>query len=97
MIVSFKNEGTEDIFNGENTKAARKTCPGSSWKVAARKLDQLDSVTVLDELRVPPGNRLENLTGDRKGQHSIRINDQYRICFVWTDAGPDAVEIVDYH
>jgi proteic killer suppression protein len=97
MIVSFKDEGTEDIFNGKNTKAARKTCPASLWQVAVRKLDQLDSVTALNELRIPPGNRLEALTGDRKGQHSIRINDQYRICFAWTATGPDKVEIVDYH
>lgn len=97
MIVAFKDKGTEDIFNGENTKDTRKTCPESLWKVAARKLDQLDSVTTLNELRIPPGNRLEALTGNRKGQHSIRINDQYRICFVWTDPGPDKVEIVDYH
>lgn len=97
MIVVFKDQGTEDIFNGENTKAARRTCPESSWKVAARKLDQLDSVTTLDELRVPWGNRLEALTGDRKGQHSIRINEQYRICFIWSDQGPDEVEIADYH
>jgi len=65
--------------------------------MAARKLDLLDSAISLDELRVPPGNRLEALSGDRKGQHSIRINDQYRICFVWTDTGPDEVEITDYH
>ena len=97
MIQSFKNAGTEDIFNGRDTKAARRTCPSSVWKVAARKLDQLDSVTSLDELRIPPGNRLESLTGDRAGQHSIRINDQYRICFVWTETGPEEVEIVDYH
>lgn len=97
MIISFKDEGAEDIFNGQNTKAARQTCPQSLWKVATRKLDQLDSVTTLDELRVPPGNRLEALTGDRKGQHSIRINDQYRVCFVWAPTGPDQVEIVDYH
>ena len=97
MIQSFKNTGSEDIFNGENTKAARKACPQLLWRVAARKLDLLDSVVSLDELRVPPGNRLETLTGDRKGQHSIRINDQYRICFVWTNMGPDEVEIVDYH
>ena len=97
MIVSFKNEGTEDIFNGKNTKAARKTCPESLWKVIGRKFDQLDSVTALNELRVPPGNQLEALTGGRKGQHSIRVNDQYRICFVWTDSGPDKVEVVDYH
>jgi len=97
MIVSFKEAGTEDIFNGENTKAARKTCPESLWKVAVRKLDQLDSVTALNELRIPPGNRLEALTGDRKGQHSLRINDRYRLCFVWTASGPDQVEVVDYH
>ena len=97
MIQSFKNAGTEDIFNGENTKAARQTCPNSIWNVAARKLDQIDSVTALRELRIPPNNKLEALSGDRRGQHSIRINDQYRICFVWTDLGPSQVEIVDYH
>jgi proteic killer suppression protein len=62
-----------------------------------RKLEYLDSAVRLEDLRVPPGNRLEALSGDRRGEHSIRINDQYRICFVWTDEGPDAVEIVDYH
>jgi len=97
MIVSFKNEATKDIFNGENTKTARKICPESLWNIAVRKLDQLDSVTVLNELKIPPGNRLEVLGGDRKGQHSIRINDQYRICFVWSNDGPDQVEITDYH
>jgi len=97
MIKSFKDTGVEDIFNGENTKAARKLCPSSIWKVAARKLDQLDSVAALHELRIPPNNKLEALSGDRKGQYSIRINDQYRICFVWTNLGPDQVEIVDYH
>ena len=97
MIQSFKDAGTEDIFNGENTKEARKGCPNSLWKIAARKLDQIDSVTTLQELKVPPGNMLEALSGDRKGQHSIRINDQFRICFIWTVSGPDQVEIVDYH
>jgi proteic killer suppression protein len=97
MIRSFKDDGTEDIFNGRNTKAARRTCPRSLWKVATRKLDQLDSVSALDELRVPPGNRLEALKGERAGQFSIRINDQYRICFTWIDREPDKVEIVDYH
>jgi proteic killer suppression protein len=97
MIRSFRGAGTEDIFNGENTKAARKVCPGSLWKIAARKLDQLDSVAALNELRLPPGNRLESLSIDRKGQYSIRINDQYRICFVWNTLGPDQVEVVDYH
>jgi proteic killer suppression protein len=72
-------------------------CPKSLWNIAVRKLDQLDSVVSLDELRVPPGNRLELLSKDRKGQHSIRINDQYRICFDWTEIGPIDVEITDYH
>jgi toxin HigB-1 len=97
MILSFRDEGTEDIFNGENTKAGRQTCPKSLWRVAARKLDQLDSITDLKELRIPPGNRLEPLAGERRGQHSIRINEQYRICFTWTETGPDQAEIVDYH
>ena len=67
------------------------------WRVATRKLDQLDSVVSVAELRIPPNNRLKALKGKRKGQFSIRINDQYRICFVWSETGPDAVEIVDYH
>lgn len=62
-----------------------------------RKLDLLDSVSTLDELKVPPGNRLELLSGDRRGQYSIRINEQYRVCFIWTDVGPDHVEVTDYH
>jgi len=97
MIVSFKDKATEDIFNGVSSKEARKSCPRTLWKVATRKLDQVDSVASLDELRVPPGNRLEALSRDRKRQHSIRINDQYRICFIWSDAGPQQVEITDYH
>ena len=97
MIRSFASAGTEDIFNGRNTKDARKTCPRDLWRVAARKLEQLDSVSLFEELRIPPGNRLEVLSGDRKGQFSIRTNDQYRVCFVWTEDGPDAVEIIDYH
>lgn len=97
MILSFKDVGTEDIFNGENTKSVRKTCPQTLYSVAFRKLDQIDSVVELNELRVPPGNRLEALEGDRQGQYSIRINDQYRICFIWTLNGAEDVEIVDYH
>lgn len=97
MIRSFKNKATEDVFNGKATKAAMRLCPKSLWQIAARKLDQLDSVLSLDELRVPPGNRLEALSGNRQGQHSIRINDQYRICFRWTETGPTDVEITDYH
>ena len=97
MIQSFENTGTEDIFNGKDTRAARRLCPASLWRLAARKLERLDTIEYLQELRTPPGNRLEVLRGDRRGQHSIRINDQYRICFTWTDAGPRNVEIVDYH
>ncbi len=97
MIRSFADSGTEDLFNGLNTKEARKTCPTILWRITFRKLDQLDSVALLEELRIPPGNRLEVLSGDRKGQYSIRINDRYRICFAWSDDGPSDVHIVDYH
>ena len=97
MIESFHDQASEDIFNGVNSKAARKSCPQKLWAIATRKLDQLDSVQSLDELKVPPGNRLEALAGDRKGQYSIRINDQYRICFVWSESGPSRVEVTDYH
>lgn len=97
MIRSFRNQGTEDLFNGKNTKAARRLCPVSLWRIAGRKFDQLDSVTSLDELRVPPGNQLEALSGDRTGQYSIRINNQYRICFKWIDGSPEDAEVVDYH
>jgi proteic killer suppression protein len=97
MINSFKNQASKDVFNGKATKAALRLCPKNIWKIAFRKLDQLDSVLSLEELRVPPGNRLEPLSRDRKGQHSIRINDQYRICFIWTETGPMNVEITDYH
>jgi len=97
VIRYFEDSGTEDIFNGKNTQQARRTCPRALWLIAARKLDQLDSVEEVKELGVPPGNRLERLSGKRKGQYSIRINEQYRICFVWSDDGPLGVEIVDYH
>jgi proteic killer suppression protein len=97
MIVSFKDKATEDIFNGKTSRIARKACPQSIWRVAVRKLDQLDSVESLEELKIPPGNRLELLSGDRKGFHSIRINEQFRICFKWSESGPDEVEITDYH
>jgi len=97
VIQSFKTAGTEDIFNGKNTTAARRLYPQSLWKIIVRKLDQLDSVASLQEFKLPPGNHLEPLSGKRKGQYSIRVNDQYRICFIWTEQGPDRVEIVDYH
>lgn len=97
MIRSFKDVGTEDLFFGRDTKAARRALPNELRHQASKKLDALDSARDLDDLRVPPGNRLEALRGDRRGQHSIRINDQYRICFHWSDSGPEAVEVVDYH
>ena len=97
MIVSFRDPGTEDIFNGRNTRRARRTCPRDLWPIAVRKLDQLDSAVRLDDLRIPPGNQLEALSGNRRGQSSIRINERYRICFTCTERGPAEVEIVDYH
>ena len=98
VIRSFHDQGTEDIFNGVDSKHARRTCPNQIWKVAQRKLDQVSAAATLGDLRIPPQNRLEALTGDRKGQHSIRVNDQYRVCFRWTDDGAaEDVEIVDYH
>ena len=97
MIRTFKHTGVEDIFNGINSPTARRICPQNLWKIAVRRLDLLDSVSALQELRIPPSNRLEALGGDRKGQYSIRITNQYRICFFWTEQGPDQVEIVDYH
>lgn len=97
MIVNFKDKAVEDLFNGVSSRAVRKLCPQSLWKTASRKLDLLDSVSQLDELKIPPGNRLEALSGDRSGQYSIRINGQFRLCFRWTEAGPADVELVDYH
>ena len=92
MILDFQCADTERLFNGMRV---------NRWAhfeaVALRKLAMLNRAATLDDLRIPPGNRLEMLQGDRKGQHSIRINDQFRICFVWTPAGPEDVEIVDYH
>lgn len=97
MAVEFKDRGTQDVANRIASKAARKVLPVSLHLVAARKLDLLNYAAALDDLRVPPGNRLKALSGNREGKHSIRINDQYRICFRWTASGPVDVEIVDYH
>lgn len=97
MIQSFKNAATEDIFNGRNSAAARRLLPQNLRETAFRKLDQLDVAAMLEDLRVLPGNRLEALKADREGQHSISINNQYRICFKWAEIGPEEVEIVDYH
>ena len=91
-IQSFRDHETEALFRtGKSRRFA------AILKVAVRRLDMLDAAHILDDLRVPPGNRLEAMHGDRAGQHSIRINRQWRICFVWTAAGPTEVEIVDYH
>ena len=97
MIMSFKKQGTEDVLNGRNTKQARILCPQTLWNIAAKKLDQLDSAQSVDEMRIPPGNQLELLSGDRTGQWSFRINDQYRICFKWLGSDPEEVEITDCH
>ena len=93
MIKSFRNKTTEAVFNGE----APKGFPADLVGVARRKLRYLNAANGLGDLRAPPGNRLEALMGDRRGQHSIRINDQFRVCFIWTAEGPTEVEIVDYH
>ena len=97
MIKSFHDKGTEDVFDRRSSKEARKTCPENLWPVAQQKLDQLNSVVSLHSLGIPPGNKLEVLRKGRLGQHSIRINDQFRVCFVWTEEGPERVEITDYH
>ena len=91
MIRSFKCKRTEALYRGESVPEFQ-----TIRAVALRKLDMLAAATRLSELRAPPGNRLEALKGGRRGQHSIRINDQWRICFVWKD-GAEMVEIVDYH
>ena len=93
MIRCFRDKTTEAVFNGENPKGF----PADLVKVARRKLRYLNAADNLGDLRSPPGNRLEALAGDRNGQYSIRINDQFRVCFVWTSKGPAEVEIVDYH
>ena len=93
MIKSFKCKETEKIWNEEFSKKL----PHDIQKRALRKLMMLNVATVLEDLRIPPNNRLEALTGDRQGQYSIRINDQYRICFRWLDNHSFDVELVDYH
>ena len=93
MIISFRCDATEQICKGDKSP----DLPADIQKVALRKLQQLNIAQKLDDLRIPPGNRLEPLKGNRKGQHSVRINDKYRLCFTWTDRGVEGVEIVDYH
>jgi toxin HigB-1 len=97
MIVSFRDDGARDVFNGVNSKAARRACPTDIMKVARRKMDVIVQAAALSDLQAPPAIRLEKLKGDRAGQHSIRINDQYRICFAWAEADATGVEIADYH
>ena len=92
MIISFKCKDTEKLANGRRVKRFV-----SIERPALRKLRQLQVANRLDDLRVPPGNMLESLSGNRQGQHSIRINRQFRLCFRWTVAGAEDVEIVDYH
>ncbi len=93
MIRSFADRDTERVFYREVVRR----WSGDLQRLALRKLVLLDAAEALGDLRVPPGNRLEKLSGNRAGQYSIRINDQYRICFVWAEKGPDQVEIADYH
>lgn len=92
MILSFKDKDTEKLASGERVKRFQ-----SIEDIARRKIRQLEIANTLEDLRIPPGNKLEALLGSRKGQHSIRINDKYRVCFIWTNAGAESVEIVDYH
>lgn len=91
-IQSFKCSDTENLFKGKSVKRFVKI-----QGVAMRKMAMLNRAATLNDLRIPPGNRLEALSDDRKGQHSIRVNKQWRVCFVWSDQGPANVEIVDYH
>lgn len=93
MIRSFRDRETQKVWDGERSRRL----PGDIQDVALRKLAALDSADRLDDLRSPPGNRLEALKDDRKGQHSMRINQQWRICFRWTEGGCEDVEICDYH
>ena len=95
--MDFAARGTRELYNGIASKVSRRVVPASLRQRAIDKLTLLDAAVSLDQLRIPPGNRLEALRGNRAGQHSIRINDRYRICFRWRDAGAIDVEIVDYH
>ena len=96
MIITFFSEATRDIYDGAETKQARRM-PQTVWKVAQRKLDMLNAAHSLNDLKAPPANHLEALKGKLKGKHSIRINDQYRLVFEFRDSNAYEVEIVDYH
>lgn len=93
MIQGFHNQATRDVFEGRMPRRF----PQNIFAAARRKLLQLDAALVVEDMRIPPGNRLEALHGARVGQWSVRVNDQYRICFTWGPQGPDNVEFVDYH
>ncbi|MGE0454643.1 MAG: type II toxin-antitoxin system RelE/ParE family toxin [Vicinamibacteria bacterium] len=93
MIRGFRDRDTEKLFRRERSRAV----PPGLQRIVLRKLVQLDAATALQDLRLPPGNRLEALSGNRRGQHSIRVNDQWRVCFVWKDGDAYEVEVVDYH
>jgi toxin HigB-1 len=93
VLRSFRDKDTEAVWERRRSRRLDATLQRVAW----RKLAMLDAAEVLADLRIPPGNRLEKLSGDRAGQYSIRINQQWRICFRWSDAGPEEVEIVDYH
>ena len=93
----FADQGTKDIYDGNDTKAARRTLPSNLHARAARKIDQLFIASKLSDLRYPPGNHLHDLTGGREGQWAIKIDGQYRICFTWTEEGAGQIEITDYH
>jgi len=97
VIHSFADKATEELFLGVDSRRARRACPQALWAVVRRKLDQLNRVKDLPELSIPPGNRLERLRGNREGQHSIRINEKYRICFRWEENDAHQVEVTDYH
>ncbi|MCC6810270.1 MAG: type II toxin-antitoxin system RelE/ParE family toxin [Deltaproteobacteria bacterium] len=97
MIVSFADQASKDIYDDTNSREARRRLPRELWALAQRKLSMLNVTRDLAQLRNPPGNRLEALRGDRQGQWSLRINDQYRVVFSWSPGEASDVEIVDYH
>jgi toxin HigB-1 len=96
MIRSFRNQGTEDLFNGVDSKTARKCCAQTAMRAARRKLVALDAAITLEDFKTK-GYQLEKLKDDRAGQHAIRVNDQYRVCFIWAEQAAEQVEVTDYH
>jgi proteic killer suppression protein len=97
VIQGFHDRASEDLFDGRNSKQARKAIPHALFDIAADKLQMLNAATCLEDLHLPLSIHLEALVADRKGQHSIRINQAYRICFIWKTDGPHRVEVVNYH